>query len=156
MIKVTCRPWNRVINGPRRPLLLSSAIRFHANVNKMSRDPSIGERHPIDSKVKCSFSPRSMRNRFEHERRCLLLRGQRICSNLRRRRRAFAISGIAWGTPATGCTRTFGTDHYESIIEDENGGPSVERLICDKIVGGLTTGWKLWKDASKTRKTREV
>lgn len=39
----------------------------------------------------------------------------------------------------------FGTDHYESISEDENGGPSVGRLICDKIVGGLTTGWKLRK-----------
>lgn len=81
----------------------------------------------------------------------LLLRGQRICWNRRRRRRAFAISGIAWGTPATGCTRTFGTDHYESISEDENGGPFVGRLICDKIVGGLTTGWKLRKDASRTR-----
>lgn len=50
-----------------------------------------------------------------------------------------------------GCTRTFGTDHYESISEDENGGPFVGRLICDKIVGGLTTGWKLRKDASRTR-----
>lgn len=72
----------------------------------------------------------------------------RFVWNRRRRRRAFTISGIAWDTPATG---TFGTDYYESISEDENGGPFVGRLICDKIVGGLTTGWKLRKDASRTR-----
>lgn len=59
MIKVTCRPWDK-ISSDLRPLLLSSAIRLHTNVDERSRDSSIGERHPVDSKVKsrCSFSPR--------------------------------------------------------------------------------------------------
>lgn len=45
-----------------------------------------------------------------------------------------------------GCTRTFGTDHYESISEDETGGiPSVGRLICDKIRGWVNNGLKTTK-----------